>query len=255
MRLSVMTFNIQHGIDINGRYGLQRAIDTIARLQPDIVGLQEVARNNPAYNCEDQPVLLAAGVSARTGAQWTATYQQEWFTQEFTCRSQGRGDGSATEGLVWMTRHQASPMSMLVLPDSRLLLQTSLPAFRGLPLTVTHLDSGAAAAPIRSQQVDRLLAWSGLTGDPRIVIGDFNMTPNEADMQRLFAVYRDAWTEALRDGKAIGDGMSKRTSRVDYVLYAGSRLTIESIEAVNTAPLIGVEASDHRPVIATFTLR
>jgi endonuclease/exonuclease/phosphatase family metal-dependent hydrolase len=37
-----MTFNIQHGIDGTNRYNLQRAIDTIARVQPDIVGWQDV---------------------------------------------------------------------------------------------------------------------------------------------------------------------------------------------------------------------
>jgi endonuclease/exonuclease/phosphatase family metal-dependent hydrolase len=253
-RFTVMTFNIQHGIDGSGRYGLRRAVETIARIQPDIVGLQEVTRNHPAYNCEDQPALLASGVSGMTGALWTAAYQQEWFTTEFTCRNQGRGDGSATEGLVWMTRHAASPLSMVVLADSRLLLHTSVPAL-GAAFTVTHLDSGADHAAIRSQQIDRLLSWSAGAGEPRIVVGDFNMRPEEPDMQRVFAVYRDAWTEAVRLGRAAGDPATHRSSRIDYVLFAGSGLTVESVETVNTAALIGADASDHRPLIATFTLR
>src|SRR4051794_31923257 len=53
--IKVMTFNIQHGIDGSGRYNLQRAIDVVARVQPDIVGLQEVTRNHPFYSCDDQP--------------------------------------------------------------------------------------------------------------------------------------------------------------------------------------------------------
>ena len=44
--LKVMTFNIQHGIDGSSKYNLQRAIDVIARIQPDIVGLQEVTRKS-----------------------------------------------------------------------------------------------------------------------------------------------------------------------------------------------------------------
>jgi len=36
-----MTFNIQHGIDGSSKYNLKRAIDVIAKIQPDIVGLQE----------------------------------------------------------------------------------------------------------------------------------------------------------------------------------------------------------------------
>ena len=36
--LKVMTFNIQHGIDGSDRYNLQRSIDTIAKIEPDLVG-------------------------------------------------------------------------------------------------------------------------------------------------------------------------------------------------------------------------
>ena len=63
----VMTFNIQHGIDRSHKYNLQRAIDTIARVQPDLVGLQEVTRNHPYYNCDDQPARIAEGLKAATG--------------------------------------------------------------------------------------------------------------------------------------------------------------------------------------------
>ena len=62
--LKVMTFNIQHGINGAGTYGLQAAIDTIAKVNPDLVGVQELTRNHPSYNCEDQPALIARGLSA-----------------------------------------------------------------------------------------------------------------------------------------------------------------------------------------------
>ena len=45
--LKVMTFNIQHGIDGSLSYNLQRAIDAIAKIQPDLVALQEVPQNHP----------------------------------------------------------------------------------------------------------------------------------------------------------------------------------------------------------------
>jgi endonuclease/exonuclease/phosphatase (EEP) superfamily protein YafD len=59
----------------------------------------------------------------------------------------------------------------------------------------------------------------------------------------------------VRLGRAAGDPATHRSSRIDYVLFAGSGLTVESVETVNTAALIGADASDHRPLIATFTLR
>ena len=62
--LAAVTFNIQHGIDGSHKYNLQRSIDVIARVQPDLVALQEVTRNHPYYNCDDQPAKLASGVTA-----------------------------------------------------------------------------------------------------------------------------------------------------------------------------------------------
>src|SRR5262245_33871048 len=96
VQLKVMTFNIQHGIDGRDRYNLQRAIDTIARVRADIVGLQEVTRNHPSYNCDDQPARLAAGVQAATGERWDVAYEREWFTPDVSCQSSGRGSGPET---------------------------------------------------------------------------------------------------------------------------------------------------------------
>jgi endonuclease/exonuclease/phosphatase family metal-dependent hydrolase len=43
--------------------------------------------------------------------------------------------------------------------------------------------------------------------------------------------------------------------RVDYIFYApGGALTLESTQVVDTA-VGGVQASDHQPVVANFTVR
>src|SRR5262249_37299625 len=110
--VKVMTFNIQHGINGTSRYNLQSAIDVIARVQPDIVGLQEVTRNHPFYACDDQPARLASGVRAATGQVWDVSYQQEWFTPDVSCQSSGRGDGRETEGLVFLARRSVSGSTM-----------------------------------------------------------------------------------------------------------------------------------------------
>ena len=46
-----MTFNIQHGINGAGKYDLKYAVQTIAKVNPDLVGVQELTRNHPFYNC------------------------------------------------------------------------------------------------------------------------------------------------------------------------------------------------------------
>lgn len=250
-----MTFNIHHGIDGSGRYNLQRAVDAIARVQPDIVGLQEVTRNHPSYACDDQPERIAGGLKSSTGQSWTVTYQQEWFTPDTSCQTSGRGSGPETEGLVLLTRRGMSPPSFMSLPDSRIGLQVAVRDAYGLPVIVTHLTSGGSEAGTRGQQIDRLVGWAQGFGAPRIVMGDFNVGPQGPEMQPLFSGYHDAWTDAVQAGRANGGGNSKGSSRVDYIFYApGSGMTLESAEVVDTA-VGGVQASDHQPVLATFTIR
>src|SRR6266513_3621387 len=71
----VMTFNIQHGLNGAGQYGLKYAVQTIAAINPDLVGVQELTRNHPSYNCEDQPAKIAEMLSASTGRSWHSVYQ------------------------------------------------------------------------------------------------------------------------------------------------------------------------------------
>jgi endonuclease/exonuclease/phosphatase family metal-dependent hydrolase len=254
--LKVMTFNIQHGIDGRSRYNLQSAINAIARVQPDIVGLQEVTRNHPYYACDDQPARIVEGVRAATGQNWEVTYQQEWFTPDVSCQASGRGDGRETEGLAFLTRRGLGGSATTALFDSRIGLQTTVRDAYGLPVVVTHLTSGRSASAIRQQQIDKLLAWATSFGAPIIVMGDFNAAPDGPELQPLFASLHDAWADALQLGRATGNANSHGSQRIDYIFFApGPVLSLDSAEVVNTAALIGVAASDHEPVVASFTVR
>jgi len=69
------------------------------------------------------------------------------------------------------------------------------------------------------------------------------------------AAYRDAWTDASQMGRAIGAGNSKGGARVDFIFYApANAMTVQSAQVVDTA-VGGVQASDHLPIMATFTVR
>jgi endonuclease/exonuclease/phosphatase family metal-dependent hydrolase len=252
----VMTFNIQHGIDGSGRYNLQNAAAVIAQTQPDIVGLQEVTRNHPSYACDDQPAKIAAAVNSLTGLHWTVTYQQEWFTPDGSCQQTGRGDGPETEGLVWLTKRSVSGATMTALVDSRIAMQTSVADAYGLPVAVTHLTSGTGSGATRAQQVGQLLTWTTRFGEPVVVMGDFNASPGSPELQPIAASYHDAWQDAAATGRASGNPNSHGTSRIDYVFFKpGASLTLSAVEVVDTFGLIGVQASDHSPIVATFSVK
>src|SRR6478735_4671229 len=72
--VTVMTFNIQHGMTMRGRYDLQPAMDLIAKVSADVVGLQETTRNQPSDNGDDQPRRIDEGLTRATGRQWQHVY-------------------------------------------------------------------------------------------------------------------------------------------------------------------------------------
>jgi endonuclease/exonuclease/phosphatase family metal-dependent hydrolase len=251
--VKVMTFNIQHGIDGSHKYNLQRAIDTIARVRPDIVALQEVTRNHPYYNCDDQPARIAEGLKAATGRVWNVVYEQEWFTPNVECQQAGKGDGKETEGLAFLSPGSLGRPSTTALPASRIALTVRADAVAGLPITVTHLASGKNNGPARAKEVEALLQSSRKLGPDEVLMGDFNLKPDEPELQPLLTMFRDAWKTAADRGSATGVAGTHGESRIDYIFHRG-RAVVTATETVETASLLGTAASDHRPLTAVVQL-
>jgi len=253
---TVMTFNIQHGLNNDGAYDLKWSIAAIAALHPDLVGVQELTRNHPYYNCEDQPARIAEGLRAATGRPWSAVYHQEWTTTVLDCH----GDGPETEGIGFFAPAPIAEDSSVPLWVSRLGVKTTMRARTAVSVIVTHLASGKLPADSndRQRQLGTLLPWTMSQGSPRLLVCDCNFAPDAPEYQQLRALYRDAWADAVAAGTAKGrmDGITHKSSRIDYVFYEGTpALELVSVENVDTRALTGTEASDHRPLLATFRIR
>lgn len=255
---TVMTLNVQHGMTARGRYDLQRAIDLIARISPDVVGLQETTRNHPKYECDDQPKRIANGLSQKTGRKWSHVYQQEWFTPDVSCMERGAGDGKETEGLTMLSPHGIEKVAHTDLWNTRIGLAVRVRELGPVPIVVTHLASGAKGREDRHKQVGPLLAWAQGLGSPRILIGDFNMSADADELQPLLKDYKDAWSEALAANatRGIQSGSTRvgKDGRIDYIFFtpATRKLTLDWVETVDSARLVGEAVSDHQPVVAHF---
>jgi endonuclease/exonuclease/phosphatase (EEP) superfamily protein YafD len=75
------------------------------------------------------------------------------------------------------------------------------------------------------------------------------------------AQYYDSWAKAAQNGTAIGypgneDGRTRNT-RIDYIYYShgASALRLQRVQVFDTRDANGVMPSDHRPVLATFTIQ
>jgi endonuclease/exonuclease/phosphatase (EEP) superfamily protein YafD len=87
----------------------------------------------------------------------------------------------------------------------------------------------------------------GTSKVPTLLVGDLNATPDAPEIKTLTAVLADTWTEV-----GVGPGYTieadNPTKRIDFQLHsAGPRSTSASVPVT--------PASDHLPVVASFTLR
>lgn len=255
----VVTFNIFKGANVEKRYDLQRTIEAIARMDADLVGVQETLRNHPQFNCDDQPALIADGLRRLTGRRWAHTYSRAWITDNRECLARGRGDDVATEGLAFFTPDRIVAMDQINLPENRLGVMIRVAAMPDVPVISTHLTAYRRNQSQRIRQIEALLPWAATHG-PGILLGDLNAWPGTIELLPIQARYRDAWLEAsergLEKGIASGSTRPDLETRIDFVFYApAAPLTLESVEVVDTSSVGSVEVSDHRPVAATFRRR
>ena len=168
------------------------------------------------------------------------------------CQQGGRGDGKETEGLAFLAPGPLGPSSKTPLPVSRIALTIKWPAAGGMPVTVTHLASGRQNDDARAKEVEALLKWTGPLGASQIVLGDFNLKPEEPALQPMLTMFRDAWLVGREAGTASGQDGTHGDKRIDFLFYKGSGLNLTKVETIETATWFGKAASDHRPVVATF---
>jgi endonuclease/exonuclease/phosphatase family metal-dependent hydrolase len=254
----VATYNIHKGADRQGHYDLERTIEAIARLDADVVGVQEAMQNHPDFNCDDQPSLIAQGLRKRTGRPWTHVFVKAWLTDHRKCMELGRGKDIETEGLAIFARSRILASSSVRLSEGRIGLAVRVASMPDVPVIVTHLSANQENQPGRVREIATLLPWASRQG-PGVLIGDLNARPDASELGPLMARYRDGWAEAAAHGHAggVASGSTRpfgRVSRIDYVFYAPEvNLTLDSVEIVDTSTLPGLgEVSDHHPVVATF---
>ena len=219
----VATFNIHKGADRKGQYDLDRTIETIRHLDADLIGVQEVMRNHPDFNCDDQPALIADGLRRRTHRPWAHIHVKAWITTNRSCLERGRGNDVATEGLAFFAPERIVETSFVRLSEGRVGIAVRLASMPRVPVIVTHLAANRENRSGRVQELSVLLPWAARQG-PGILIGDLNATPEAEELGPVMARYRDAWADAAAAGMVDGilsgsTRPSRRVSRVDYVLY------------------------------------
>lgn len=231
--LRVATYNIHHGEGSDGVVDLDRIAAILKGMDPDIVCLQEVDRNQPRTGRADMPALMAEklGMAVAYGVNY---------------RFSGGEYGVATLTRLPLLGERNTPLAN---PDNKeprgCLTVTVRWEGREVEVHNTHLG---LSGPERSAQVTDLL---GIIRKevPTLLLGDLNEGPDAPGVARLREVLPDTWQGGAEAGTLPG---GKRPRRIDFILASPHFSTVESV--IHDTPETRT-ASDHFPCHAVLQWR
>ena len=239
--LTVMTYNIHHGAGIDGVLDLERIAVLIERSGADAIGLQEVDRHwSERTNWVDQPAWFARRLKMHYA-----------YAANLDLPPLDPGEPRRQYGTAILSRYPIKDFTNILLPkypagEQRGLAVASI-RVRGAELRFanTHLTNNNNAE--RLEQSLKVVESLGRSSVPTLLVGDLNARPDAPEIKTLTAILNDTWTQV-----GVGPGYTieadNPTARVDYQLHS-PRMTPTSA----TVPVI--LASDHLPVVASFTVR
>lgn len=251
-KLKVLEYNVHHGgWGTDGTYDPDRIIDVIVKINPDIISLCEMEKNDSWVGSVDGVALYKSKLESRTGVKWYSLDIQDYG--DWT--SNGIRNAILSKYPFLSTyRHEFS-----VGKDRTVGGVTISVNGRNINFMSNHFDPDSASN--RLQQAKELVSYASGFAEDRIMLGDFNDQPGDSPITTITAKYYDAWAVAKSGGYAYSTPDNPygytRNSRIDYVFYSHgeSYLTLTKVEVPETRDANGVMPSDHRPLVATFYVK
>ncbi len=244
--LKVLDWNIHHGVGTDGVYNINRIADWIVKTGANVVSLNEVEKYT-GWGNEDQPARFASMLKSKTGKTWSYNFAQR--------------DGNTNgQGNLILSTYPLESSGDFELSYSRSVARVAI-IVNGLRVNVysTHLDADSSSR--RSTQMRELTSWADNYPEQRIIAGDFNAWPGATEISHMKSSYIDSWALAKSKGIAVAysgnEAGNTRNSRIDYVWHSenATRLHLTRMQVYDTRNSSGVMPSDHRPIMATYTVK
>lgn len=244
--LKMFHWNIHHGVGTDGVYNLTRYVDWIVKAGANVVSLNEVEKYT-GWGNEDQPARFASLLKSKTGQTWYYNFAQR--------------DGNTNgQGNLILSTYPLESSGDYELSYSRSVARVAI-IVNGIRVNVysTHLDAESSSR--RSTQMRELTSWADNYPEQRIIAGDFNAWPGATEISIMKSSYIDAWALAKSKGIAVAysgnEAGNTRNSRIDYVWHSenASRLYLTRMQVYDTRDSSGDMPSDHRPIMATYTVK
>jgi endonuclease/exonuclease/phosphatase family metal-dependent hydrolase len=248
--LRVLEYNVHHGgYGTDGVYDAVRVVNWIVKMNPDIISLCEMEKNT-GWVSTDGVALYKSLLEQKTGVKWYT-----WDAQDY-------GDWTANgirNAIISRLPFSATYRHEFSVGKDRTVGGVSIAVNgRNINFMSTHFDPDSASN--RNVQAKELVAYANGFAEDRILLGDFNDQADKTSMLTMKTAYYDGWAEAVKMGvqKSAPDNPNgyTRNSRIDFVFYSHNEghLTLKSVQVVDTRDSNGYMPSDHRPLLAVFSV-
>lgn len=248
--LRVATYNIHAGAGMDNVFDLDRQVAQLRALDADVIGLQEVDAH---WGARSEWRALATELAERL-------HMRVSFAPIYSLDPVAVGEPRREFGVAVLSRHRilaAENHEITRLstqdPDP---VPAPAPGFgevllrvRGLPVHVyvTHLDYRADPS-VRIAQVAETRRIMGEDRGHKILLGDFNATPDAPELTPLWRELTDA------DPGAPTFPAQDPVNRIDFVAVSKAGGPGAGAVRVRGAAVAETLASDHRPLVADLEL-
>lgn len=251
-RFKVLQWNVAYGRGTDNVIDHNRQATWMANMNVDLISLNEV----PPGDTQRFVDLLRQ----KTGVTWYS----HWVPIK-------PGD---SVGQQILSRHPLVTKGSLYLSFGRSVAQVTVNiGGRTVNFFSTHLSFESEAW--RTMQLAQINAWIAGFPEQKIVVGDFNLSPNWVEYTAMTSLCYDAWARAVAAGTDVTypDNPEGRTrkGRIDYITYSKAAGGLRLIETrmpdqrdLNNRNVVvnvgnsndwGVRPSDHNFIMATFEIR
>ena len=248
MHLTVMTFNIQHGVDYERRLREPAASDV------DLIDLDRVARAVKPFDPDILSLNEVRDASFEPGFSAQARFLSEMLRLPYYYFGEALAAGNrGPYGNALLSRYPFRNIETVLIPDAprtrthgryetRCLIKADLETPVPLRVMNTHfgLEPEEAENAVRT-----VLANTAMDDRPALLMGDFNLEPDSPILQPLFRTYRDS--ALLLPDKSFSYPSDAPEIKIDYILGRGT-LTF------TRADLPALVVSDHCPYLAEIEI-
>lgn len=235
MEFTIVTYNIHKGIGNDGNYDLNRIIQILKSMNPDIIALQEVDKDVPRSNHDDEARLISDNLNMHFSLGLNVKLKKGFYGNAILSR--------------WPILHQENMDLKWSIKKHRSCLSTVIdhPVSQ---FNVMNFHLGLAGIE-RLKQIRWILESDFLVRNnhlPSIILGDSNDRANKLD----HILDRKGYRDSCRDARINTFPSYAPVWRLDKIYYNEGMQLLEHHVSRN---MLTKTASDHLPVMARFRLK